>query len=99
METEAPSPREASPSAARRGPSYLAVFLILAVITAVELGVKGLGLPRAATNGLFLALSLAKAALVAAFYMHLRRDHRIYAIVFILPVILFVTFALLTIVI
>jgi hypothetical protein len=48
---------------------------------------------------LFLALSLAKAALVAAFYMHLRRDNRVYTIIFLLPVLLFVTFALLTIVI
>ncbi len=88
-----------TPTAAPRRLSYVAVFLILAVITAAELGIKSLGLPRAATNGLFLALSLAKAGLVAAFYMHLRRDNRIFTIVFLLPVVLFVTFALLTIVI
>ena len=83
----------------RRTLGYGAVFVILALITAIELGVKGLGLPRAATNGLFLLLSLGKAALVAAFYMHLRRDNRIYTVIFVLPVVLFVVFALLTIVI
>jgi caa(3)-type oxidase subunit IV len=91
---ESPAPR-----ASRRSLSYAAVFLVLAVLTAIELGVKGLGLPRAATNLLFLVLSLGKASLVAAFYMHLRRDNRIYTVVFILPVVLFVVFALLTIVI
>jgi caa(3)-type oxidase subunit IV len=88
-----------APTASRRPLSYAAVFLVLAVITGIELGVKGLGLPRAATNVLFLLLSLGKASLVAAFYMHLRRDNRIYTAVFVLPVILFVVFALATIVI
>lgn len=99
MESAAPSLQDASRSASRRRLSYFAVFVILALITAVELGLNSLGLPRAVASGLFLSLSLAKAGLVAAFYMHLRRDHRIYTIVFLLPVVLFVTFALLTIVI
>jgi caa(3)-type oxidase subunit IV len=87
------------PTISRRPLGYAVVFLVLAVITGIELGVKGLGLPRAATNVLFLLLSLGKASLVAAFYMHLRRDNRIYTAVFVLPVILFVVFALATIVI
>ncbi|HET7009250.1 MAG TPA: cytochrome C oxidase subunit IV family protein [Anaerolineales bacterium] len=88
-----------APPVTRRPISYALVFLVLAIITAVELGVKGLGLPRAATNVLFLLLSLGKATMVAAFYMHLRRDSRMYTAIFLLPVILFVVFALLTIVI
>ncbi|GAI83800.1 unnamed protein product, partial [marine sediment metagenome] len=41
--------------------------------------------------------SLAKASLVAAFFMHLRSDAKLYTYIFLLPTIMFVLFALLTI--
>jgi caa(3)-type oxidase subunit IV len=83
----------------RRTLGYGAVFLLLAVMTAGELGLKSLGLPDAVADPTFLVLALGKAALVAAFFMHLRRDNRFYTIIFVLPALLLVVFALLTIVI
>lgn len=79
---------------------YLLVFVILAAITAVEivLSSSSLGLGRGLTTPLFLVLSLSKASLVAAFYMHLRSDRRMYAYIFLLPVVLLVMFAYLMVV-
>jgi cytochrome c oxidase subunit 4 len=57
------------------------VFVALAVLTAIEVGVAGLALDRAVRIILLLGLAAAKASLVALFYMHLRYDHRILAIV------------------
>lgn len=83
----------------RRGLGYGTVFLLLAVLTGVELGLKNLNLRSDVLAPIFLALSLGKAGLVAAFYMHLRRDNRFYTVIFVLPVLMLVVFALLTIVI
>ena len=87
------------PAITRRGLGYGAVFLLLAVLTGIELGLKNLNLRSDVLAPLFLALSLGKAGLVAAFYMHLRRDNRFYTVIFVLPVLMLVVFALLTIVI
>jgi heme/copper-type cytochrome/quinol oxidase subunit 4 len=83
----------------RRRPAYGVIFLLLIGLTLLELVVAGnrTGLPG--TSLLLLMLTFTKASLVAAFYMHLRGDSRIYTTIFVLPVLLFVIFALLTIVI
>ena len=85
--------------ASRRALGYGAVFLLLAVITVVELALNRMHLPESVVDPVFLVLSLGKASLVAAFYMHLRQDNRFYTVIFVLPVLLLVVFALLTIVI
>jgi cytochrome c oxidase subunit 4 len=59
---------------------YLAVFLALAVLTFLELGVTYLDLPRIP---LLVPLALIKASLVAMFYMHLRYDRKVFSLVFI----------------
>jgi cytochrome c oxidase subunit 4 len=56
------------------------VFAALAALTAVEIGVTYLPLPRAA---ILVPLALVKAGLVALFYMHLKYDRRIFAFVFV----------------
>ncbi|MEW6567658.1 MAG: cytochrome C oxidase subunit IV family protein [Chloroflexota bacterium] len=71
--------------AASRPLTYLIVFLILALLTAVELFVAGAGLPRSVTRPAFLLFSLSKATLVAAFYMHLRSDSSLYRIILAAP--------------
>jgi len=81
------------PHAGPRRLTYAIVFLILAALTAIEIALSMLGIDPALRTPAFLALSLAKATLVAAFYMHLRHDSRLYAFVFIVPVILFALFA------
>lgn len=74
---------------------YGAVFFILAVITAIEIGLGSAGIARSVRTALFLLMSLAKAAFVAAYYMHLRSDSRLYSYIFLGPVVLLVVFALL----
>lgn len=72
---------------------YVLVFLALAAITAIEIVMTQLDLAAGTANVLFLAFSLAKATLVAMFFMHLRRDSRIYTAIFLLPVILVLAFS------
>jgi cytochrome c oxidase subunit IV len=60
---------------------YLQVFVALAVLTAVEVGLASLSIDKTVRVLILLGLSAAKAALVALFYMHLRYDHRILALI------------------
>ena len=80
--------------------TYAFVFIALGVITFIELLLSnpGVALPNGILNTLFIIFSLGKAALVAGFFMHLRGDNRFYTFVFILPVALFLAFALLMII-
>ena len=83
-----------SPKASGRA-VYVRVFLALALITAVEVALSSLELARQVLTPLFLVLSLGKAALVAAFYMHLRSDARVYTLILLVPAVMLVGFALL----
>jgi cytochrome c oxidase subunit 4 len=52
---------------------YVVVFVVLGVLTLVELGVAGTsGISGTAAVVALVALAIAKAALIAIFYMHLR---------------------------
>jgi len=57
-------------------PNYIAVFLYLAILTAAELGVYALNFPSVLKIGLLVALALAKATLVAMYFMHLAVERR-----------------------
>ena len=72
-------------------PNYIAIFIYLAVLTAVELVVYAVGLPQVAKVGLLVALAFAKAVLVAMYFMHLAIERRVLAVIAIIPIIL-VTF-------
>jgi len=72
-------------------PNYIAIFIYLAVLTAVELVVYAVGLPQVAKVGLLVALAFAKAVLVAMYFMHLAIERKVLAIIAIIPIIL-VTF-------
>ncbi len=86
-----------TPSAARTDhPPYGWIYLILVLATGFELLLASMGVPRGVRNSAFLVLSLSKAGLVAAFYMHLKRDSRYYTYIFLVPVALLVVFILLT---
>ncbi|MDR3576794.1 MAG: cytochrome C oxidase subunit IV family protein [Anaerolineaceae bacterium] len=63
----------------RRRPNYVGVFVVLAVLTVVEIGITYLPIPRIPV---LVPLALLKAALVAMFYMHLRFDRRIFTTLF-----------------
>jgi cytochrome c oxidase subunit 4 len=59
--------------------TYVLVFVALAVLTAVEIGVTYLPVPRVPV---LVPLALLKAGLVALFYMHLKYDRRVFGLVF-----------------
>ncbi len=68
---------------AKKHPNYVAVFIALAVLTATEVAITQLPVPKAP---ILIPLSVLKAALVAMFYMHLRTDRKIFAVVFVMGV-------------
>ena len=65
---------------------YVTVAVVLAVITALEIGLAlGHFLPPELTTVILIGFTLTKAALVMLFYMHLKYDSRWYSIVLIFP--------------
>ncbi len=73
-------PQEATPK-----PNYVGIFVVLVVLTALEVAVTYLPIPRIPV---LIPLALAKAALVVMFYMHLRFDSRLFTVVFMIGVIM-----------
>jgi cytochrome c oxidase subunit IV len=69
----------------KKHPPYLIVFFVLAILTAIEIAVTQLPLPRAP---ILIALSIIKATLVALFYMHLRTDRLIFSVIFVAGILL-----------
>ena len=59
-------------TAAHKHPNYMAIFWWLAALTVLELAVVFLPFGKFTNGVLLCALALGKAALVAAFFMHLR---------------------------
>jgi cytochrome c oxidase subunit IV len=57
-------------------PNYIAIFIYLAILTAVELLVYAMGFTTVIKVGLLVALALAKAVLVAMYFMHLSFEHK-----------------------
>ena len=55
---------------------YIQVFVWLTVLTGLELGVIYMPLSKIAIGGMLIMLAGTKAALVAAFYMHLANETR-----------------------
>ena len=65
---------------------YVAVAVVLAVITALEIGLAlGHFLSQQLTTVLLIGFTLSKAALVMLFYMHLKYDTRWYSLVLVFP--------------
>lgn len=63
---------DAAIESTHKKPNYMAVFVALAVLTLVEVGVAFLGLGRVTTIIVLVGLAVWKAVLVALYYMHLR---------------------------
>jgi cytochrome c oxidase subunit IV len=72
----------------------LLVYVILALLTALEIWIATTTLAASVRTPALLASSFLKASLVAAFYMHLRSDSRAYLLIFVLPVAMVLVFAL-----
>lgn len=70
------------------GPSYIAVFLYLTALTGIELLVYAMNFPTDLKIGLLVALALAKAALVAMYFMHLADEHKALWVIACTPMVL-----------
>ncbi|OGO33284.1 MAG: hypothetical protein A2Z03_08570 [Chloroflexi bacterium RBG_16_56_8] len=68
-----------------RQPNYVGVFVALTVLTAIEVGVTYIPVPRIPV---LVPLAIAKAALVVLFYMHLKFDRRVFTLIFLIGVLM-----------
>jgi cytochrome c oxidase subunit IV len=67
---------------------YLGVFVLLGVLTLVELGVvRTSGIPKTAVVVALVAIALSKAALIALFYMHLRFETGVLRLTVLVPLV------------
>lgn len=89
---------QGKPSKAPGRREYIFVFVVLLAMTIFEVVLSTLRLPRSITVWVFLATSVIKAGLVAAYFMHLRYEARLYLIAVLIPVALVLIFAFLMIV-
>jgi cytochrome c oxidase subunit IV len=67
---------------------YLGIAVVLTVITAIEVAVFYIPSLHPVLVPTLLSLSALKFGLVAAFYMHLKFDHRLFSWLFVVPMIL-----------
>lgn len=66
----------------KANPNYLGVFLILAVLTAIEIALTTMFNNTIGRVPILLALTVAKALLVVLYYMHLKFDSKFYSFFF-----------------
>jgi len=69
-------------------PNYMGVFWALLILTLAEVGIFYLNVPRLVLIVSLVAMALAKAALVAAYFMHLSLEKRTLALIVITPLVL-----------
>ena len=73
-------------AAEHKGPSYMAIFWYLAILTILELAVVFLPFGKVTNNLLLGGLAVAKAALVAMYFMHLRFETKTLGWIAVTPV-------------
>lgn len=66
-------------------PNYLGVFAALVMLTAIEIAITYLPLPRIP---FLVPLAFAKASLVALYFMHLKFDQKVFRLVFVFGVVM-----------
>ena len=69
-------------------PNYMAIFWTLAILTVVELGVVFLPFGKMINGTLLCSLAVAKAAIVAAYFMHLKFETRTLGMVAVIPLVI-----------
>ena len=74
--------------------TYVAIGVILTIITLIEVGVFYVPAFKPVLAPVLLILSAAKFAIVVMFYMHLKFDHKLFTLVFLLP--LFIAMSVIT---
>lgn len=76
----------------RHHPKYLLVFLALAILTVMEVGIVYIeGIPHAP---FLLAMAFLKIALVLLYFMHLRYDSKWFSFIFFIPFVLVIPFVI-----
>ena len=65
--------------------TYIQIFLILALLTALEVGVVYMPIGEVALISALIGLALVKAVLVALFFMHLRDESRVLKLSILIP--------------
>jgi cytochrome c oxidase subunit 4 len=73
---------------AHKHPNYMAIFWYLAILTVVEIAVVFLPMGKFTIGVLLCALALAKAALVAMYFMHLKFETRTLGLIAITPLLI-----------
>ena len=81
-------------TAAHSHTNYIKIFVILTVLTVIEVGITFLGLPKALLASLLVALAVWKAALVAMHFMHLKFEKKTLAMIALIPFVLCVFLSL-----
>ena len=71
--------------AEHKHPNYMAIFYYLAILTAVELGVIFLPIPKIVIAALLCVFAVWKAALVAMYFMHLKYEGKLIYLIFLVP--------------
>ena len=73
---------------AKHGPSYMAIFWYLAVLTVVEIAVIFAPIGKVAIGVMLVTLASAKASLVALYFMHLRLETKTLGYIALTPVVI-----------
>lgn len=81
-------------AAAHKSPNYFAVFGWLVALTVFEVGITYLKLDRQVLAGLLIGSSLAKATLVALYFMHLRHEVKLIVITVVVCLVLSAVYVL-----
>ena len=77
-------------------PNYMLIFYWLAALTALEVGVTYMGLPKMLMIALLVGLAVAKAVMVAMYFMHLKFESRTLGFIALTPPVLLVMFVCIT---
>jgi len=72
----------------KHGPSYMAIFWYLAILTVIEIAVIFAPLPHLAIAVMLVSLACAKAAMVALYFMHLRLEVKTLRYIALTPVLI-----------
>ncbi len=77
-------------------PNYMAIFYWLFALTVAELAVAYMGIPKPLMIAGLVSLAIAKAALVAMYFMHLKFEKRTLAFIALTPPALLIMFLIVT---
>ncbi|MFQ5700358.1 MAG: cytochrome C oxidase subunit IV family protein [Acidobacteriota bacterium] len=80
--------RTRSAQAEHAEPNYLGIVIVLGILTAAEIGVTFLQIPRFLTGAMLVILALSKAFLVALYFMHLRFEKKALTLIALTPLVL-----------